>query len=242
MHAFANPTQFLSIARPLTPWLIGLGLALAVGGVLAGLFIAPADDLQGELFRIIYVHVPAAWLGMGAWTGIAISCFAFLVWRHPLAGVAARALAAPGAIFAAMCLITGSIWGRPAWGAWWVWDGRLTSMLVMFFLYLGFIAFAKANEDEAGGAGITRPVAIYGVVGAINLPIVKYSVIWWQSLHQGPSLSLTGGSSIAPEMLWPLLLSSAGFSLLFGGIVLMRMRTMLAKQKAEARMRRMAAQ
>ena len=136
VHIFANPARFLSIARPLTPWLGWAGAAMIAVAVYAGLFVTPRDYLQGESVRIMYVHVPAAWLGMAGWTGIAVASLMQLIWRHPLAAVAARAIAVPGALFAAICLVTGSIWGRPTWGTWWEWDGRLTSMLVLFFLYL----------------------------------------------------------------------------------------------------------
>jgi heme exporter protein C len=237
MHRFANPTRFLKLARPLTSICLISGLLLVVGGSYAGLFVTPPDYLQGESVRILYIHVPAAWLGMAGWSGIAIASVAQLVWRHPLAGVAARAIALPGALFTALCLITGSIWGRPTWGTWWEWDGRMTSMLVLLFLYLGYIALSNASEDRAS---VSRATAIFGIIGAINIPIINRSVVWWKSLHQGPSITLRG-STIAPEILWPLGLTVVGFSLLFGAIVLMRMRTNLAEAKTEARMRRMAA-
>lgn len=237
MHRFANPQRFLSIARPLTPWLLGLGLLLILGGSYAGLFVVPPDARQGDSARILYVHVPAAWLGMGGWTALAISALVQLVWRHPLAGVSARAIALPGALFTAICLATGSIWGRPTWGTWWEWDGRMTSMLVLLFLYVGFIAFTNADEDRTS---ISRSAAIYALVGAINLPIINRSVVWWNSLHQPASIT-TGGSSISGELLWPLAMTVTGFSLLFGAIVLVRMRMFLANAKVEARMRRMAA-
>jgi heme exporter protein C len=238
MHAYANPTKFLRIARPLTPVLLWAGLALTLGGAFAGLFLAPPDYLQGESVRILYVHVPAAWLGMGGWTGIAIASIMQLVWRHPLAGVAGRAIAWPGALFTALCLATGSIWGRPTWGTWWEWDGRMTSMLVLLFLYFGYIALADASDERTS---VSRATAIFGVVGAVNLPIIKYSVEWWNTLHQPASLTVTGKASIAGEMLWPLAMTVLGFSLLFGAIVLMRMRAILADAKVEARMRRLAA-
>ncbi len=237
MHRFANPQRFLSIARPLTPWLLGLGLLLIVAGSYAGLAIVPPDARQGDSARILYVHVPAAWLGMGGWSALAIAAIVQLVWRHPLAGVSARAIAVPGALFTAICLASGSIWGRPTWGTWWEWDGRMTSMLVLLFLYFGFIAFTNADEDRTS---ISRSAAIYALVGAVNLPIINRSVVWWNSLHQPASIT-TGGSRIAPELLWPLGLTVLGFSLLFGGIVLVRMRALLAQAKLEARMRRMAA-
>ena len=236
LHALANPARFLSIAKPLTPWLVGLGVALIAVGCWAGLTQTPPDYLQGETVRILYIHVPAAWLGMGGWSGIALSSVAFLVWRHPLAHVAARSIAVPGAVFAAICLATGSIWGRPTWGTWWQWDGRLTSMLLLFFVYLGYIALARADADR-GGDG--RVPALFGIAGSVLLPIIRYSVIWWNTLHQGPSIGLTK-STIDGSILWPLPFMILGFSCLFGGIVLMRMRTLLAVTKAEARMRRMA--
>ena len=235
MHRFANPARFLKLARPATGWLLAVGLTLAAAGMAAGLTLTPRDYLQGETVRILYIHVPSAWLGMGGWVGIALASLSQLVWRHPLAAIAGRAVAPAGVAFAAICLITGSIWGRPTWGTWWEWDGRLTSMLLLFFLYLGYIALASA-ERERGGEG--RIAAIFGLVGTINLPVIHYSVLWWRTLHQGQSIGVTG-SSIAPELLWPLPLTALGFSCLFGAAVMMRMRAELAEAKVEARMRRM---
>ena len=237
MHAFANPARFLKLARPATGWTLALGFLLTAIGLVAGLTMTPPDYLQGETVRILYIHVPAAWLGMGGWLGIAAASFSQLVWRHPLATVAGRAIAPAGATFTAICLVTGSIWGRPTWGTWWEWDGRLTSMLILFFLYLGYIGLASA-ERERGGAG--RIAAIFGLLGAVNLPIIHYSVLWWRTLHQGQSISLKG-SSIAPEILWPLPMTAIGFGLLFTAAVLMRMRAELAEAKVEARLRRMGA-
>ena len=239
MHFLANPARFLRIARPATAWLLGLGMLLAFAGMAGGLLLTPPDYLQGETVRILYIHVPAAWLGMGGWLGIAAASLSQLVWRHPLAAVAGRAIAPAGATFTAICLLTGSIWGRPTWGTWWEWDGRLTSMLVLLFLYLGYIALAAA-ERERGGEG--RVTAIYGLVGAINLPIIHYSVLWWRTLHQGQSISISGGSSIDGSMLWPLPLALLGFSAIFAAVTLMRMRADLASAKVEARLRRQAAQ
>ena len=237
LHALANPVRFLKIARPLTPALFWTGVALIVFGAWAGLTRTPADYLQGETVRIMYIHVPTAWLGMGGWSGIAISSFAYLVWRHPLANIAARAIALPGALFAFLCLATGSIWGRPTWGTWWQWDGRLTSMLLLFFVYLGYMALVRADSDRGGDGRIP---AIYGIAGSVLLPIIRYSVVWWNTLHQGESIGLRS-STIDPSILWPLWLTLGGFTLFFAGIVVMRMRTILATTKAEARMRRMAA-
>lgn len=238
MHRFANPARFLKIARPATAWLLAIGVLLTGVGLIGGLTLTPPDYLQGETVRIMYVHVPAAWLGMAGWAGIAAASVAQLVWRHPLAAVAGRATAPAGAMFAGICLLTGSIWGRPTWGTWWEWDGRLTSMLILFFLYLGYIALAAA-EKERGGEG--RLAALFGLVGAINLPIIHYSVLWWRTLHQGQSISFSG-SSIDSSLLWPLPLSALGFTCLFGAAVLMRMRAELAETKVEARMRRAAAE
>jgi len=208
MHALANPARFLRFAKPATNWFLAIGLILAVGGMTAGLTLTPPDYLQGETVRILYVHVPAAWLGMAGWLGIAAASVSQLVWRHPLAAVAARAVAPAGATFAAICLLTGSIWGRPTWGTWWEWDGRLIT-------------------------------AIYGLVGAINLPIIHYSVLWWRTLHQGQSIGISG-SSIDNSLLWPLPLTFVGFSAIFAAVTLMRMRAELAMTKVEARQRRMA--
>jgi heme exporter protein C len=236
MHGFANPARFLRIARWLTPTLLLSGLALVTAALAWGLTGLPAERLQGETVRIVLVHVPTAWLGMAGWSAIAVASLVELVWRHPLAAIAARAAAAPGAAFAALCLATGSLWGRPAWGTWWVWDGRLTSMLVLLFLYLAYMALAGAVDREGGSSRIP---AIFGLVGAINIPIIHYSVIWWNSLHQAPSLSM-GSSAMAPAFLVPLAAATLGFSLLFGGVVLARMRAILAGVQAEARLRRKA--
>ena len=238
MHAYANPTRFLALARPLTRWLLVAGLALAIFGSVYGLLYAPADRLMGDSVRILYIHVPTVWLAMGGWTGIAIASIMQIVWRHPLAAVAARAIAVPGAVFTALGLITGSIWARPTWGTWWVWDGRVTSVLVLFFLYLAYIALANASSEKGG---VSRVTAIFGIVGAINIPIINRSVVWWNSLHQPASITVSG-SSIDSAFLWPLMVNVAGFSLLFGAIVLMRMRGILAEIKVEARLKRMAAE
>jgi heme exporter protein C len=236
MHFLANPARFLRFARPATSWLLAVGLLLVGAGAVGGLTLTPPDYQQGDSARILYVHVPSAWLGMAGWAGIAAASASQLVWRHPLAAVAGRAIAPAGATFTAICLITGSIWGRPTWGTWWEWDGRLTSMLILFFLYLGYIALA-ASEKERGGEG--RLTALFGLVGAINLPIIHYSVHWWRTLHQGQSIGLKG-SSIDSSMLWPLPLTMLGFTAVFAAVTLMRMRAELAEVKREARMRRAA--
>ena len=236
MHGFANPRRFLSLARWLTPLLLGTGGLLVAGATLWGLFAVSPDRLMGETVRILFIHVPTAWLGMGGWAAIAVASAALLIWRHPLAAIAARAAAVPGMVFTAICLVTGSIWGRPTWGTWWVWDGRLTSMLVLLFLYAGYVALSQASARE----GVSdRIPAIFGLVGAVNIPIINRSVVWWNSLHQPPSITV-GQSAIDAEYLWPLLIAVLGYSLLFGGVVLARMRALLADMQTDARLRRKA--
>ncbi|NVD43597.1 heme ABC transporter permease CcmC [Qipengyuania atrilutea] len=236
MHSFANPRRFLSLARWITPLALTLGMLLTGAALFWGVTQVPPDRLMGETVRILFIHVPAAWLGMGGWAAIAAASLAFLVWRHPLAALAARAAALPGAVFTAICLVTGSIWGRPTWGTWWVWDGRLTSMLILLFLYLAYIALSDASARE----GISpRIPAIFGLLGAVNIPIINRSVVWWNSLHQPPSITV-GKSAIDAAYLTPLLAAVAGFSLIFSGVVLARMRALLAEAQAEARLRRMA--
>ena len=236
MHGFANPKRFLALASWLTPLLLVSGLVLTAGALFWGFTQVPPDRLMGDTVRIIFIHVPAAWLGMGGWTAIAVSSLVFLVWRHPLAAIAARGAAVPGLVFTLVCLVTGSIWGRPTWGAWWVWDGRLTSMLVLAFLYAAYIALAQAAEREGVSARIP---AIFGLLGAINIPIINRSVVWWNSLHQPPSITM-GESAIDGVFLLPLMVAVLGFSLIFGGVVLARMRALLADIQAEARLRRRA--
>jgi heme exporter protein C len=236
MHGFANPKRFLALAGWLTPLLMVSGLLVTAAALVWGFTHVPPDRLMGETVRIIFIHVPTAWLGMGGWTAIAVSSLVFLVWRHPLAAIAARGAALPGLVFTLICLATGSIWGRPTWGTWWVWDGRLTSMLVLAFLYIAYIALAQAAQRE----GVSQRIpAIFGLLGAINIPIINRSVVWWNSLHQPPSITM-GKSAIDGVFLAPLLVAVIGFSLIFGGVVLARMRALLADIQAEARMRRRA--
>lgn len=237
LHALANPLRFQRFAVAVTPWLLALGLGFLGVGLFRGLFLAPPDYLQGEVVRILYVHVPAAWFALGGYLGMAIAALSARIWRHPLADLSVRAIAPVGATFAAICLITGSIWGRPTWGTWWVWDGRLTSMLVLFLLYLGVIALAHLHEDRARGL---KMAGLLAIIGTVNLPIIKFSVEWWKTLHQPASIRLSG-SSIHPDMLAPLMLSAIGFLLLFTGIVLIRMRTLIAEQRLEMRAARRAA-
>jgi len=237
IHALANPTRFLKLARPLTPICFWLGVALIAFGGWGALTQIPADYLQRDSVRILYIHVPSAWLGMGGWSGLALSSLFYLVWRHPLAAIAARAIAPVGMVFIALCLLTGSIYGRPTWGTWWEWDGRMTSTLLLFFVYIAYIALARA-DDERGGDG--RIPALFGIAGTALLPIIRYSVDWWNTLHQGQTFGVTG-SSMDSSMIWPLAFTVLGFTFFFAGVVLMQMRALLAQAKVEARLRRMAA-
>ncbi len=236
-HDLANPHRFQRFSGQLWPWLVAAALGFLAVGLGMGLFVAPPDYLQGDSVRIMYVHVPSAWLALGGYLGMAIAALAARIWRHPLADLSVRALAPVGAAFAAVCLVTGSIWGRPTWGTWWVWDGRLTSMLVLFLLYLGVIALIHAFDDRMRGA---RAAGILAILGVINLPVIKFSVEWWNTLHQPASIRLSG-ATIHPDMLQPLLLSATGFALLFAAIVLMRMRALIAEQKRAMRNLRRAA-
>ena len=225
----ANPARFMRASAVVLPWCgWASGAVLAVGVVLA-LFVAPPDYQQGEAVRIMYVHVPAAWMALSVYLFVAAASAAALVWRHPLAEIAAQAAAPAGAAFTFVCLATGSLWGRPMWGTWWVWDARLTSVLVLFFQYLGYIALAGAFDDPARG---TRSASVLAVVGAVNLPIIKFSVDWWNTLHQPASVLRLGGPTIATSMLVPLLVMWFGFMLLFAAQLLLGMRTLLNERKA----------
>ena len=212
LHYFANPGRFLRIVQPALPWLAALSLMLTVTGIVWGYEFAPADWQQGNAVRIMYVHVPAAWVAMAGYAALAICSFFSIVWRHPLADIAAEEIAPIGAGFTALCLVSGSLWGKPMWGAYWVWDARLTSVLILFFLYLGHIALVRAFDNKAHGY---RAGAILALVGAINLPIIVFSVQWWNTLHQGNTISLIGPSKIYITMLYPLLDSTLGFYLSF---------------------------
>jgi len=218
---YANPQRFIALSS----WAMPLSAVLAVGlfavGLPWALLYSPADYLQGESARIMYVHVPAAWWALGIYVFMGVASLMSLVWRHLLADVAARAAAPIGAAFCGLCLVTGSLWGEPTWGTWWVWDARLTSMLVLFLTYLGYLALWASIEDEQRAA---RLAAILCLAGLVNIPIVRFSVEWWSTLHQPASLLREGGSSIDPSMLWPLL-TMAGAYLAAGlatGMALMR--------------------
>lgn len=226
----ANPQHFLRFARIATPLAGGAAAILIALGVVIGLFFSPADYQQGDTVRLMYIHVPAASMALGGFVFIAGASLVSFVWRHNLADVAARSAALPGAAFTFLALVTGAVWGKPTWGAWWVWDARLTSVLVLFFLYIGYIAVWRSNPDTRRVAGFARIVAL---VGVINVPIVKFSVDWWNSLHQPASLLRAGGPSIHPSMLTPLFLMMAGYGLLFAWFVLVGVQTDILKRKSE---------
>ncbi len=236
--AFANPLAFMRFSAWATP-ILGVLAALLIGaGVPWGLVFSPPDYQQGESVRIMYVHVPAAWWALGIYAFMAGASVIGLVWRHALADVAARAAAPIGATFAGLCLLTGSLWGAPTWGTWWAWDVRLTSMLILFVIYLGYIALWQAIEDEEKAA---RLAAILCLAGLLNLPIVHLSVEWRGALHQPPSVLRTGGASIHPEMLGPLLTMALGYAALFGALLLTNMRAAINRRRVEAaRVRGMA--
>ncbi len=227
-HKLANPGQFLRVsARFLLPLSIA-GVLITAVGLVWGLWFSPADWQQGQTVRIMYIHVPSAWLAMSGYAGLAVCSVISLVWRHPLADIAAAEISPVGASFTALCLASGSLWGRPTWGTWWVWDARLTSVLVLFFLYLGHIALINAFDDRERGA---RAGAILALVGVINLPIIKFSVTWWNTLHQPASISLFSAPKMYVGMLAPLFVSALGYTLLFAAIVVSRTRSGIMERR-----------
>ncbi len=228
LHRFANPGRFLRISGRVLPVMAVLGLGLTLTGFVWGLFFAPADWQQGDAVRIMYVHVPSAWLASFGYLSLAICSVLSLVWRHPLADLAAAEIGPVGAAFTALCLATGSIWGKPMWGAWWVWDARLTSVLVLFFLYLGHVALVRAFDDPQRGY---RAGAILALIGVVNLPIIKFSVDWWNTLHQPATIKFTGSPTMYVGMLWPLLLCALGFTFGFAAIVLARTRAAVMERR-----------
>jgi heme exporter protein C len=232
MLRYANPTRFMQLSGTLVPWLGGVSIALLAAGLFLG-FSAPPDYQQGDTVRVMFVHVPAAWTAMMAYGLMAAASLVGLVWRHPLADVAAKSAAPLGALFTALGLITGSLWGRPMWGAWWVWDGRLTSFLLLLFLYLGYIALWNAIEDETRAA---RACAILALVGAVNLPVIEFSVDWWTTLHQGESIVRAGGPLISTVFLLPLFAMALGYTFLFFTLWMIRIRTEILTRRARSLM------
>jgi heme exporter protein C len=228
LHRFANPGRFLRLAEPTLPYLAGAAILFTVVGLVWGYAFAPADWQQGNAAHIMYVHVPAAWVAMAGYAALAVVSFCSLVWRHPLADLAAEEIGPVGAMFTAVCLVSGSLWGKPMWGAYWVWDARLTSVLILFFLYLGHVALIRAFDNPAHGH---RAAAILALVGAVNLPIIVFSVQWWNTLHQGNTISFTSAPSIYLPMLWPLLVSALGFYLCFVALVVARLSSAIIERK-----------
>ena len=231
MQQFANPARFLKLANALLPYVWAITIVLFAIGLYGALVTSPADYQQGETVRIMFVHVPAAWMAMFVYSVMALASAIAIIFRHPLADVAARTAAPIGAVFCFLGLATGSLWGKPMWGAWWVWDARLTSMFVLMLLYLGYIAIWQAIEEPSRAALIARIVAL---VGFINIPIIKFSVDWWNSLHQPASVFKMGGPSIDPSMLWPLLVMGLAYTFLFLSLQLVSMRSELAARKLRA--------
>jgi heme exporter protein C len=224
----ANPTRFLAFSGALLPWLWGAALLGLAVGLYLSFLVAPPDYQQGETVRIMFIHVPSAWLSMFGYLLMAVAALGTLVWRHPLADVAAKSIAPVGAAFTFLALITGSLWGRPMWGTYWVWDARLTSVLVLFLMYLGLIALWRAVEDP-GRAG--RVAAVLTLVGVVNLPIIKFSVDWWNTLHQPASVFRVGGPTIDASMLWPLMIMAVAMTLLFLALSMMAMRNEILRRR-----------
>jgi len=231
MLRYSNPGRFMDATAALLPWIAwSAGMLLAAGFYLA-LFVAPADYQQGEAARIMFVHVPAAWMAMFVYAAMAGASLTGLVFKHPLADVAAKAAAPLGACFTALALVTGMLWGKPMWGTYWVWDARLTSVLILFFVYLGYIALWSAIEEPARAA---RAAAIFCLVGAANLPVIHFSVDWWNTLHQPASVARLGRPAMDAGFLWPLLVMAAGYMTSFAALTILRMRTEILERRARA--------
>ncbi len=236
LTALANPTRFLALVRIVLPYLVAITVLLLAIGLWMG-FSVPDDYQQGRTVRIMFVHVPSVWMAMGAYMVMVSGALGVLVWRHPLADAAARSAAPIGAAFTFLGLATGSIWGRPMWGTWWVWDARLTSFLVLLIIYLGLIALWNAVEEPAKSA---RMAAVVVLVGALNIPIIRFSVEWFTTLHQGPSVMRAGGPSLAPHFLYPLLVMGLAFLSLFLTLHLMAMRNEILRRQIRTAQRKAA--
>jgi heme exporter protein C len=236
-HRFANPTRFLKLADAVQPWIAGITLISFAAGLYLALIASPPDYQQSETVRIMYIHVPAAWMALFCYTAMAIACAVGLIWKHPLADLAARATAPIGAGFTFLALLTGSLWGKPMWGTWWVWDARLTSMLLLFFLYLGYMSLQNAFDDASRG---TKASSILALVGFINVPIIKFSVDWWNTLHQPASVVKMSGPAMPASMLVPLLIMALAFKGYYLWVMLMRIRGEVNEQKIRALRRRQA--
>ena len=227
----ANPNRFNKITEKIQPYILLIAITTLISGLYFGLFDSPKDYQQGDAVRIMYVHVPSAWLASFLYFSLAISCVFYLVWKHPLADLVSSSIAPIGALFSALTLVTGSLWGKPMWGTWWVWDARLTSMLVLFFFYLGYILLSNAFERKIDGS---KTASVLAIVGLINLPIVKFSVDWWHTLHQPASIIKIGGPSIDDKMLLPLILMIFALSFISLYMVILNVKTKLIEKKCEA--------
>ena len=232
INYLANPNRFLKFARIAAPLFMALSIFALGYGLWQSLIISPADVKHGEAVRIMYVHVPAAYLSMMAYIALFIASVVSFVWRHNLADYGARAFARIGAVFTALCLATGSIWGKTGWGTWWEWDGRMTSVLVLFFIYLAYLFIWSLIEDRKRAS---RFAAIFAMVGLINIPIIKFSVDWWNSLHQTATISKIGGSGLAPEMLKPFLAMCLAYTFVFAWLSIVQVRTDILTAKSRRR-------
>ena len=228
LHRLANPARFTRLARVLQPWILAVTLPCLVLGLYFGLVDSPIDYQQKDSVRIMYVHVPAAWMAMFGYASLALASAIALIWKHPLADIAGKAMAPVGAGFTIIALATGSLWGKPTWGTWWVWDARLTSVLILLFLYLGYMAIWNAFDQPQRAA---KSAAILALIGVVNLPIIKFSVDWWNTLHQPASISRLDAPAIDPAMLQPLLLMAVAFLGLFLWLTLLRIRVELAERR-----------
>ncbi len=229
-HRLASPKHFYQFAGTLIPWLGWSTLILFIVGIYLGLFVAPTDYQQGESYRIIYIHVPAAWMSMFVYMVMAISGGIGLIWKMKMADIVASSAAPLGAAFTILALVTGSLWGKPMWGTWWIWDARLTSELILLFLYLGFIALQSAIEDRRTAA---NACAVLALVGVVNIPIIHYSVEWWNTLHQGATVTRFDKPAMATSMLIPLLTMFLAFKLYFGLTLLMRSRVEILERERD---------
>jgi heme exporter protein C len=232
LHRLASPPHFYHLSGRLLPWL-GLAASVCMAlGLYLGLWVAPPDYQQGDSFRIMYVHVPAAWMSLFVYVFMAVSGGIGLIWNLKMADILAVCSAPLGASFTFLALVTGAIWGKPMWGTWWVWDARLTSELILLFLYLGYLTLQNAIEDPRTAA---RAAAILAIIGSVNIPIIHYSVEWWNTLHQGPTVTRLAKPAIHPSMLWPLLLMAVAFQLYFFAVLLLKARTELLWRERRSR-------
>ncbi len=231
MHSFANPTRFLRLNKAIQPWAAGLCVLTFALGLYFALFASPSDYQQSEAVRIMYVHVPAAWMAMICYTALALASASALIWRHIVANIVAKATAPIGTAFTLLALGTGSLWGKPIWGTWWVWDARLTSVLILFFLYLGYMVIHDAFDDVSRGA---RAASILAVVGAINIPIIKFSVNWWNTLHQPASVVKLDGPAVHSSMMTPLLLMAVAYIAFYVWMLTLRIKAEINIRKIRA--------